>query len=210
MGKILHASGSGYFPSCIEQVSSIESNFKSTLTNMMAVYWRVSKWKAKISGTVTDIFDAVFTFSGAEYNLNRIYGPSTEEELILCVPLPLGFRVSNVLIATSEGLDFTGQIILGLDSRVSVKKDAGDLHSMTSQLFAGFPGAGFFVDPVGSDLPNPAQIGSCSVNMAGASIVSPLFSLSELYESGDAQLTFTASEYYSYGGTYNTSTGQPL
>ena len=173
---------------------------------MMAVYWRVSKWRAKITGTVTDIFDVVFTFSGAEYNLNRIYGPSTEEQLVC--GNPLGFRVSNVLIATAEDVNFTGEIDLGLV--VSVIKDAGHLHSMTSELFAGFPGAVFSVDPVGSDLPNPTQIGSCSVNMAGASIVSPLFSVSEVYESGNAQLTFTAREYYSYGGTYNTQTGTPL
>lgn len=208
MGKILHASGSGFFPSCIKQVSSIESNFKSTLTNMMAVYWRVSKWRAKISGSAISFFDEDVTFSGTDYNLNRIFGPSTEEELILCAPSPLGFRTDLVPIEEVDGAQFEGQFLLTLDPRRPIQKEAGDLYSIVSEIFVSIVQGSLYVDP-----PDPEYdlvIGSCVINMAGSSIVTPLFVQSFAYKSGGVQLTFTAREYYSYGGTYNTSTGQPL
>ena len=208
MGKVLSARGSGYFPSCIEQVSSIESNFKSTLTNMMAVYWRVSKWRAKISGSATSFFDEDVTFSSTDYNLNRISGPSTEEELILCVPLPLGFRTDLVPIVQVDDTNFDGQFNLTLDPRFSIEKEAGDLYSIVSQIFVSSEPGPLFVDP--ADPEYDLVIGSCVINMAGSSIVTPLFVQSFAYKSGNVQLTFTAREYYSYGGTYNTSTGQPL
>jgi len=204
MGKILHASGSGYFPSCIEEVPSIESNFKSTLKNMMSVYWRVSQWKAKISGSATDVFDEVFTFSDTDYNLNRTFGPSTEEELILCNPRPLLFSTEVVIIASSSGTDFNGSINFNLDPRERVKKENG-LYSIASNLQAGFPGSDFSVDS-NYDF----EIGSCRINMAGGSIVTPLFTDGDIYKSGNVVLIFTARGYYSYGGTYNTQTGAPL
>ena len=174
----------------------------------MAVYWRVSKWKAKISGSAISFFDEVVTFSGTDYNLNRGIGPSTEEELILCVPLPLGFSSDLVPIVQVDGTDFNGGFQLGLDPRFPIEKEAGDLYSMQSGIYASSIPGSLYVDP-----PDPEYdlvIGSCVINMAGSSIVTPLFVQSFAYKSGNVQLTFTAREYYSYGGTYNTQTGQLL
>jgi hypothetical protein len=107
-----------------------------------------------------------------------------------------------------DGTDFNGQFVLFLDPRFPIEKEAGGLYSMRSSIYADtIPGV-LYVNP-----PDPEYdlvIGSCVINMAGSSIVTPLFVESSAYKSGGVQLTFTAREYYSYGGTYNTSTGQPL
>jgi hypothetical protein len=206
MGKILYASGSGYFPSCIEEVSSIQSNFKSTLRNMMSVYWRVSQWKAKVSGTAISRFDEPIIFFGTEYNLNRTVGPSTEEELIFCEPQPLSFITEGFPIVSVDGVVFNGNIFLSLDLRISVQKEAGDSYSIASGIGAAvFPGSLVIVDPI--DPSYDLVIGSCRINMAVGFITTPLFASSDYYKSGNVQLTFTAREYYSYGGTYNTQTG---
>jgi hypothetical protein len=204
MGKILYASRSGYFPSCIEEVSSIESNFKSTLRNMMSVYWRVSQWKAKVSGTAISFNDESVIFLGTEYNLIRTFGPSTEEELIFCVPRPLDFSTEIFPISVVDGITLNGNIFLSLDLRISVQKEAGDLYSIASGIgVAVLPG----VLSVDSTPEYDLEIGSCRINMAVGFITTPLFASSFSYKSGNVQLTFTAREYYSYGGTYNTQTG---
>jgi hypothetical protein len=47
MAKVLHASRSGYFPSCLSQNSTLATQ---SLTDAMEIYWKVRSWAVTISG----------------------------------------------------------------------------------------------------------------------------------------------------------------
>lgn len=85
MGKVLHASYSGYFPFCIQKelpsTSIVESKYSgsaSSINLMMAIYWRVKEWQISYQSNLQ---------SGFVVNASGIYGfdADTEEELV-CAP----------------------------------------------------------------------------------------------------------------------------
>lgn len=47
MAKVLHASASGYFPSCLTENASLATQ---SLGDAMSIYWRVKSWTITISG----------------------------------------------------------------------------------------------------------------------------------------------------------------
>jgi len=47
MAKVLHASYSGYFPSCLTEDASLATQ---SLEDAMSIYWRVKSWTITISG----------------------------------------------------------------------------------------------------------------------------------------------------------------
>lgn len=47
MAKVLHASASGYFPSCLIEDASLATQ---SLEDAMSIYWRVKSWTITISG----------------------------------------------------------------------------------------------------------------------------------------------------------------
>jgi hypothetical protein len=56
MGKVIHASYSGYFPTCIISGTPTPSQeyLSLTLEQAMALFWRVRTWEAKASGSFRD------------------------------------------------------------------------------------------------------------------------------------------------------------
>ena len=47
MAKVLHASASGYFPSCLVENANLANQ---SLVDAMAIYWKVKSWTITISG----------------------------------------------------------------------------------------------------------------------------------------------------------------
>jgi len=208
MGKVLSAQGSGYFPNCIEQVESISSGLKGSLVNMMGIYWRVKKWKASLSGTAQINFNDTI-FNGTEYDIPPRFGERTEESLI-CNPfvdfLSGNLEVGRILI-NDERIIGQFRFFVNMQGDLVAQKQAGNVYSYPNQVSVGIDFYGdFFVNE-----PTLSQnVGSWSVNWYGGSISGTLYSQADRYQSPNIVLTYTASEYYSYGGTYNTQTGAPL
>ena len=62
MAKVLHASYSGYFPSCLTEDSAQASQ---SLEDAMSIYWRVKSWTITISGAFP-ISGRTFTQTAAD------------------------------------------------------------------------------------------------------------------------------------------------
>ena len=75
MAKVLHASYSGYFPSCL-QVSDEFGVF--TLEKAMEIYWRVKAWT--ISGTYVNQFNEIYDFS------QTFTSTLADETRLVCLP----------------------------------------------------------------------------------------------------------------------------
>ncbi len=109
MAKVLHASYSGYFPSCL-QVNSARSIF--TLEEAMKIYWRVKAWT--ITGTYSNqfgessAFSQTFTSTLADEThlvcLPRDYFPYFETDFTPQTDDTLFRRSSNFYISSSGSL----------------------------------------------------------------------------------------------------------
>jgi hypothetical protein len=58
MAQVLHASASGYFPSCLTENSSLATQ---SLADAMTIYWRVKSWTITISSEEFPISPRTFT-----------------------------------------------------------------------------------------------------------------------------------------------------
>ena len=179
MGKVLHASGSGYFPSCLSQNSTLATQ---SLTDAMEIYWKVRSWAVTISGDVNGYQVFVSTASdetdlvcGSDFlpsidapflDLYFFYlaGPLVDSYLNpqKYAMLP-GFHMicqseSGSVQISSEFIDGRGTVLAGTFS----------FYDKSYSLFAE---GGGIEERSGSVIPN---------------------------------------SYWSYGGTYDTATGNPL
>lgn len=119
MAKVLHASYSGYFPSCL-QVNSASSVF--TLEEAMTIYWRAKAWT--IAGTYSNqfgessAFSQTFTSTLADEThlvcLPRDYFPYFETDFTPQTDDAFFQRASNFYVNSSGnlyGLDIAFQFI---------------------------------------------------------------------------------------------------
>jgi len=58
MAKVLHASASGYFPSCLIEDASLATQ---SLADAMAIYWKVKSWTITITSAEFPISPRTFT-----------------------------------------------------------------------------------------------------------------------------------------------------
>jgi hypothetical protein len=58
MAKVLHASASGYFPSCLTENASLATQ---SLADAMAIYWKVKSWTITITSAEFPISPRTFT-----------------------------------------------------------------------------------------------------------------------------------------------------
>jgi hypothetical protein len=216
MGKVLSAEGSGYFPKCIEQVESISSGLKGSLVNMMQIYWRVKKWRASLSGTASFFGNGV-TFFGTEFDIPNRFGEKTEENLI-CSPF-VDFLSENVPVGNLRDLlgdnpiDGRYRIFINMTGNLVAQKEAGNVYSYPNLVTCGllYPGMGNL--SLSASTPSQTQnVGSWSMSLYGGSLGGTLYKVGGAgnFDNPQFVLAITVSEYYSYGGTYNTQTGAPL
>jgi len=233
MGKILHASGSGYFPECVGVGAGKFGSGVFSLNHFMKMYWRAKEFKFSISG---ELFITADLPPGNEY-----------EGLI-------PFEYNNIILPKFNGVeDFEGvnpivneeqmacgiiyyaeeNVLPGMSSRAQlnhVLATSNDLNDPAT-LFNFSPGDYFFLDAGAFELPsadlyvflgsgnpflNSLTIVESSINFGGVEVPGKLgvrFGLDFLGMDA-SQSSFTASfevdEYFSFGGTINTSTGEPL
>jgi hypothetical protein len=188
MGKVLHASQSGYFPYCI--IPYQESEFfpfvsTSSLDDAMRLFWRIRK--IRFYGT----YEPTFPFEGTRNWQMVVESAAGSEEELVCNPLP------GWIIKDQENLVNDG----GFFSAFSFEEVTSFGEGYVVRLSFG----GFFQDtfgPEGWGFNNPSQTESeGSIDFEGV----------EMWGANYASSTFNYEiEYWSYGGTYDTTTGQPL
>ena len=210
MGKVLHASGSGYFPSCIQQGIGLWS-----LEKAMDVFWRIRSWELNTSITYSVPIDGVptqFTVSPqSPYQFTYRYNsdpfsfggpPLTSEEELVC-----GSEVS--LIVGME--QYTINEPYGYLELISPQK-SGSLYSPGFNLFFEFEadvlGIETFLFTNGA---NGQPGGQKSFSIYESTPISVFFQeFQEDFTFVDATFSLEPTEWWSYGGMYNTSTGARL
>lgn len=195
MGKVLSAQGTGYYPSCIQEGSRPDDRdyLDLTIEQGMALYWRTRRWRVDASG---DYYsdergtpeDPIVFSGGGELTQ---YTPIGSEEDLVC-------------LGTSE-YGFFGDInIEGEPSPVEVFYDYTSGFKTDLKFFPTFFFNSIFISSIASN-----KVGVARLIFNGYTIAKDIFS-SESGAAGDVLIDFTCIEYWSYGGTYNTSTGLPL
>jgi hypothetical protein len=198
MGKVLHASKSGYFPTCI--VEGEPENCPWTLEKAMQTYWRVRTWDFEASGIATnnddpsDTFPVSSTITDITSHDSQTYVPQTLEEGLVC---------GNYFYFFGE-IDY--EAFIGFDQP---KTDGGLYDSGLDGFIIDYRTEGL------SFLFNATISSSFSISILGINIPiemryenDPDQESSYTITSGSATLTPTL--WWSYGGTYNPSTGARL
>jgi hypothetical protein len=208
MGKVLHASGSGYFPSCIQEGVGFWS-----LEKAMEVFWRIRSWELNTSITYSILIDGVpteFTVGPSSpyqftwrYDNGGDFSPpiTSEEELVCSSEVSLIVGMEQYIINEPYGfLQFT-----------SPQKN-GSLYSPGFSLYFEFEadvlGTGEYLFSNGA---NGQPGGQKSFSIYGSEPISIGFqTFQEDFTFVDATFSLEPTEWWSYGGTYNTSTGARL
>ena len=199
MGKVLHASGSGYFPSCIQTAPDTKSNLVGgTLEEIMELYWRVKSWRLDyVSGSENFYFGSsveTLTYTASQQALGSVV--ATSEESLVCNPYTLLSANAEYLLTFSGGSSSLSLGIL-LNSYFLKENETYYMEFLFDMLFVTTQETGY-------------EVGSLTIN--GLSV--PLYGYIDGNQpdniDGNISVSISATEYWSYGGTYDTSTGLPL
>jgi len=176
MGKVLHASYSGYFPFCPGEPENPVIN--GSLASIMALYWRVRT--IRFSCTLGTEGQQILTYRSQ----------ATEEKDLVCQNT---FAQASPNPFVISGEDFQYAIFTpGTQARITIF-----LEAQETELFIG--GNEAFTDSVLFPIGSTGL--SASIKYAGIKDNEPNNSSLDSVE---------CTEFWSYGGTYNTSNGSPL
>lgn len=206
MGKILHASGSGYFPGCIQNGVGFWS-----LEKAMDIYWRIRTWELNPSITYSIPIDGVPTeltvSPSAPMELTYRFGyldsypPITSEEELVC-------GAENTLIVSTEEYsgDYYGEISFSYPQKSGLLYSPGFLLNFNFNAeiydFGSINFVGIFYG---------ASVGDKSFSIYGSEPIPFFFTqFAEYFTFVDATLSLEPKEWWSYGGMYNTNTGARL
>ena len=202
MGKILHASYSGYFPKCIEE--SADSKFAVwPLEQAMQTYWRVRAWDFS-ANIVVRVYN--FPEEGEDTDLpfaisiTDIRSYVEDESTLVCnenefTKAASGQYADLLFSPVAFGDEFYKKVGDLYYSGFGGIIEDGDIELAFSPNNNTYPSAQFSISILGSTL-------DITANYLG----------NEGYESEVISCTasLVPSEWWSYGGTYNTQTGALL
>ena len=215
MGKVLHASESGFFPFCINP--SIEfPEIQVPLLDAMEFYWRIKRYKFSMpasSFTVSgDSLPSVVVFSCVAVNdiVSSNLFASTEEDIVC--GFGGGSLMSVVLpfIQTVDGESFDATSSFGVFPQiVSQGNIVTPPETVGLNVFTQADGGYFFI---ADSAPSFAQCGTLTVKITNTLKYNfkIFFALSLVSVSGSINILLEPNEYWSYGETYDTTTGLPL
>ena len=190
MGKVLHASGSGYFPGCI--VAGDPEDCPWTLEKAMQTYWRVRAWTFTASGEI-EFEDGSLPFSTTITDITsrdvQTAEPQTLEEGLVCSNL-----FENIISNAYCLIEFYQAETSGVLYNSGLVGEVVDDNNSLEFVFAANISSDFYISILDTDIP---------ITMTYVNDEEPGTVIS-----GSATLTPTL--WWSYGGTYNTSTGEPL
>lgn len=204
MGKVLHASYSGYFPSCIGTARTT-GVVKGSLSQIMSMYWRVKTWElSSATGSYIVHIDEDNTVSYEFTEGTKELGSTnaTSEEALVCSQ----YFNRSVLITTIvnstylPGPPSTIYTSFGFLYYPNISK-SGENYQMTCQAGVEFAGTDLF-----STLYEGLTVGQIYLSPLDISI--PLRAPVGADASGNVNIALNATEWWSYGGLYDTATGE--
>lgn len=205
MGKVLSAQGSGYFPTCISQDDPPYNYPSGSLQDIMTFYWRIKKFNVTISGSgIAKNGGNSVVMNGSFPVINNYQNINSESELVCNLPNIYNGNGGEIVIGGNP----RGELFASLYHTPNYYQKSGSPNIQTDiGLSAGISADYFFyLLPINEWM----LMGSYSINFYGGSISGKLYSPPSSFLSGSFNIKFEATEYWSYGGTYDTATGAPL
>ena len=197
MPKVLHASHSGYFPACLTEDPDLADNFLKTA---MAMYWKVRTLSITIFayGNTTPV---TFTSTAPDESwlvCNNIgqEGPNNKAGFLQLLPngTIVPYNVENNFFLDGFYVDsYSKPTAYGVNPRFRVRITTGEFS------YADFASVGM------GD--GEQFVGYYDFPFSGGEA---LYELLEDEEAPPAGGLITVDEYWSYDGTFDTKTGEPL
>jgi len=213
MGRVLHASASGYFPTCIQaqlpSIADLQARYSGTASSielMMALYWRVREWEVTYQSQED---------GGGTVTATGIYGfdTSTEEGLV-CAPqfIEKSF-LSNIGFFQEHSFSIFSLFPNLFYSVTSLDNNNSFNYAFQTLYYGaddGSEGGFIYSGHIASELGPEAIEETRGLQIAGTGIAP--FKITKLPDIANnyAQFTITPKNYWSYGGLYNEATGQLL
>ena len=204
MGKVLHASYSGYFPFCIGTADQSKIGkykpypISMSLDDIMKAFWRVKTWRVK--GLLLDSI-ATPQYLDRDGDFIEI----TKEEELVCA-VGFGFVITK---DDEDGYPDRAEFYLWKVNETStvIKKN----NSFYPRILFGFE---YFTLSGSNEIASSELDWNTSPSTEDAGTIKFMnYEISGFKITGNTSYvggSITPEEYWSYGGTYNTSTGQRL
>lgn len=225
MARLLHASYSGYFPFCIAKEIDNDPDIGNKkqfpwgipLNDLMAIYWRVKKWKI-IGTNKGDVFlDKIVEPLRYSKKTGSQYVATSEEEIVCGDLMDIGaYADPNDKLANTIFFRF-GWTLGFFDPNIKMKRN-NDLYYPRFNLEAfyqnrtdegGILDYGEAISPATSYYDVAlVDSGTITIEALDFSYIIPTFKIIDNSSYGNGFIK--AEEYWSYGGKYNTATGHPL
>lgn len=190
MGKVLHASYSGYFPFCLNEGPEAPLSFNTaTIDSAMNLWWKVKKIRFYGVFGLPDF--APTTYYSWELVVER---NATSEESLVCNPSP-SWNVVSVLNLQPSVAGFYYNYVYTNNGNYVPEVGVFGAFSAPIQEF-GFEYYSIY---------DPITLRSKSISIEGIT----LNEVGQVLYSDSGTLNYEILEYWSYGGTWNTSTGLP-
>lgn len=208
MGKILFPD---YFPNCIkigirdqpDPFNPLSGFTNMTLDQAMGLLWRVKTWECLVSGTYESSYESL-TFLGGSYQEMASFDPTNREEDLVCGILNRYRIYTEELFTPLYGdnppfiIGVTCDFVIGSND---ISRD-GDVYFPTLSINA-VAISSIAYPPYFSN-----SAGTYNISFLNYVITRDLYF--STYYSGSVTINIRAKEYWSYGGTYDTTTGEPL
>ena len=206
MGKVLHASYSGYFPTCIvDQTPTPSQNYLIlTIDQAMALFWRVRTWEAKASGSFySESISSTIEYTSSSFvDMTPTITIGQEEDLVCKGEETFFFqRSANAIVTPGFGDPYS------IDGSIDFQFVFASIARGGSTYYPSFLIAS--INALTSFAPTfESKVGTYKITYSGFQIVGDLFGPDG--SSGSALIEIEARQYWSFGGTYDTTTGEPL
>lgn len=196
MGRVLHASYSGYFPFCLNEIPesyrSAFSNISTTsLENAMRIFWRIKKFR------IYGRFAETSTEEIKDWEM-VVESTANEERDIVCFRGEENWKVVSYLnlLAGGEGPNIFGPRFIFSYPIYTLNKEYV-VQLIIDGYFSGTQGPGGFV------YRNPSYFVNFdrTFNFEGVTLYG--------FNAG-LEMKYEILEYWSYDGTWNTKTGAKL
>jgi hypothetical protein len=164
----------------------------------MALYWRTRRWRVDASGSFYSDGrgspENPIVYSGGG-ELTQYTSVDSEENLVCLGGSEYGF--------------FGDVDVESMPQLVEVFYDYTSGYKTDLKFFPSFSFSTIYLSSSPSETPAVEKVGSVRLIFNGYTIAKDLYT-NDTGASGNVLIDFTCIEYWSYDGTWNTSTGEPL
>lgn len=193
MGKILHASGSGYFPFCIQETQQVDPwDEPLSLKEAMSLYWKVKSWTVQVTG---NLFYSIFRYEpGAQTGLSQL-GVQTLDAKVC--PSRVGavsnFDVTLYTPSFPDGIQVGGAAELSIffNQNLLVKKFNNKYYAL---IIVGVSYGGNSA----SNYDEGAVVGNYSIAYPNKVLRGVLRARDSYFEGGNIQLDISSSSYFNF------------